>query len=68
MWAYFDYTMCHNLKPSTMNANNAWMAKINVNIKNFTQNFSSCHMVDFGIVKWHHHKLLKFDGMDFFNV
>jgi hypothetical protein len=23
-------------------------------------------MVDFGIAKWHHHKSLEFDGMDFF--
>jgi hypothetical protein len=22
-------------------------------------------MVDFGIAKWHHHKSLEFDGMDF---
>jgi hypothetical protein len=24
-------------------------------------------MVDFGIAKWHHHKSMGFDGMDFFN-
>jgi len=23
-------------------------------------------MVDFGIAKWHHHKSMGFDGMDFF--
>ncbi len=23
-------------------------------------------MLDFGIAKWHHHKSLEFDGMDFF--
>jgi hypothetical protein len=25
-------------------------------------------MVDFGIAKWHHHKSLKLDGMDYFNI
>jgi len=25
-------------------------------------------MVDFGITKWHHHKSLEFDGIDFFNI
>jgi len=25
-------------------------------------------MVDFGITKWDHHKILEFDGMDFFNI
>jgi hypothetical protein len=34
----------------------------------FTQIVSKCHMVDFDIARWHHHKLLEFDGMDFFNI
>jgi hypothetical protein len=34
----------------------------------FTQNSSQCHMVDVGIAKWHHHKSLEFDGMEFFNI
>jgi len=25
-------------------------------------------MVDFYIAKWHHHKLLEFDSMDFSNI
>jgi hypothetical protein len=32
----------------------------------FTYDSLKCHMVDFGIVKWHNHKSLEFDGMDFF--
>jgi len=31
----------------------------------FTQNSSWCHVVDFGITKWHHHKQLEFNGMNF---
>jgi hypothetical protein len=32
----------------------------------FTYDFLD--MVDFGIVKWHNHKSLEFDGMDFFKI
>jgi hypothetical protein len=34
----------------------------------FIQKNSQCHMVDFGIAKWHHHKSLEFDGMEFLNI
>ncbi len=34
----------------------------------FTQFFLKCHIMDFGMVKWHHHKSLEFDGMNFFNI
>ncbi len=38
------------------------------NNKSLTQNSSQRHMVDFGIAKWHHHKSLEFDDMDFFSI